>query len=712
MGLIFFAVLLMSCSRSANTEYKTWKVVLGDKGSTHYSSLRQINRRNVKNLRVAWTYHTGDADTNGHSQIECNPIIVNGLLYGTSPKLKLFAVNAATGKQVWVYNPAADVKKTILALNSNRGVTYWENGSDKRVFYTVGDHLYAVNALTGKLITSFGDSGKVNLHIGLGAVARHLYVAATSPGIIYKNLLIMGSRVSEGPDAAPGFIRAFDTRTGKLVWNFHTIPQKGEPNFDTWPPDSAGVLKGGVNNWAGMSMDQKRGILYAPIGSASPDFFGGYRKGKDLYANCLLAINAATGKLLWYYQTVHHDLWDRDLPAPPVLLSVMHNGKKVDAVAQTTKTGFVFLFNRLTGQPLFPIKETPVLTKNHLPDEAPWPTQPIPQIPPPFMKQSFSEKDIDPYATPADRDTLIKEWKQYDPPKLFTPPSLKGQILFPGFDGGAEWGGAAVDPHSGVLFVNANDVPWILKMISTSSRAKKGTVASIGHNLYITNCAICHGSNREGSGDFPSLKNIKSKLTAAQISGMIKTGKGRMPGFPQLDNHQRDAIVAFLDGQIQKAGSQNQKGYAGQPMPTVPYTLAGYTKWRDPHGYPAGPPPWGTLTAINLNKGTIVWQDTLGIYPKLIEKGIPPTGTENYGGPVVTAGGLVFIAATRDHKIRAFDEKTGKMLWQADLPFAGFATPAVYEVNGWEYLVIACGGGKLETPSGDAYVAFSLPEND
>ena len=708
---IVIMVTIISCNQTKKNKYRDWNVVLGDKGSSHYSSLNQINRENVNKLKVAWTYHTGDADTNGQSQIQCNPIIVNGILYATSPKLKVFALNAATGKEIWTFDPSANAQELNLNLNTNRGVTYWQHGKDKRIFFTAGTYLFAINALKGTLIKNFGNDGKVNLHTGLGQKAKNLYVAATSPGIIYKNLLIMGSRVSEGSDAAPGFIRAFDTKSGKLVWTFHTIPKPGEPGYHTWPPDITGILKGGVNNWAGMSLDQKRGILYVPLGSASPDFYGGLRKGKDLYANCLVALNAATGKKIWYYQTVHHDLWDRDLPAPPVLVTVKHKGKKVDAVAQTTKTGFVFLFNRVTGQSLFPIKETPVPTSPHLPGESPWPTQPEPQKPAPFVKQTFTKGAINPYVIRAVKDSLLKEWNHNDHPELFRPPDLKGQIFYPGFDGGAEWGGAAVDPNKATLYVNANQIPWILKMIQTKSNKKPGTLAAAGHQLYLTNCSVCHGANRKGSGDFPSLKKIKSKLSVTQITHMIKNGKGRMPGFSQLNNHQIKAIEAFLTNQKQKQSDQTQKEYTGKIPPNVPYTLAGYTKWYTPDGYPAGSPPWGTLTAIDLNQGKILWQDTLGDYPKLIEKGIPKTGTENYGGPVVTAGGLLIIAATRDSKIRAFDENNGKELWEAKLPAPGFATPSVYAVKGKEYLVIACGGGKLGTKSGDSYVAFRLPKD-
>jgi quinoprotein glucose dehydrogenase len=703
-------IFLAACKSSVNKEqYKTWEVVGGDKASTHYSALDQIDTSNVATLQPAWIFHTGDADTAAHSEIECNPIVVNGILYATSPKLKLIALDAATGKLKWSFDPFAENGSPNLSLNFSRGVSYWKDGNDQRIFFTAGDQLFAVNALTGKLIKNFGDSGKVNLHEGLGSAASNLFVVATSPGMIYQNLIIIGSRVSEGADAAPGFIHAFDVRTGKLTWVFHTIPEKGEPGYNTWLHDSLNHPTGGANNWCGMSLDEKTGIIYIPLGSASPDFFGSHRKGKDLYANCLLALNAATGKLIWYYQTIHHDMWDRDLPCAPTLLTVKQDGKTIQAVAQPTKTAFVFLFNRETGQPLFKINEEPVPTR-HLPGEEPWPSQPVPEKPAPFVPHRFSANDINPYVSKQTQDTLLQQWKAMRSYQMFGAPDTIPQVVFPGFDGGAEWGGAATDPGTGMLYINANQIPWILKMIPTQATAKPATMKELGHQLFIANCAVCHGANRKGSGDFPSLINIGEKYKHDQLLQIIEHGRGRMNGFPQIKPEEKNAIIAFLMNQSGKLQSPSEEINTSDPSMNVPYTLAGYTKWRDGNGYPASKPPWGTLTAINLNNGTIKWQVPLGEYPALTAKGIPITGTENYGGPVVTAGGLIIIAATRDSKIRAFDKNTGKLLWQANLPYPGFATPATYLVNGKQYIVIACGGGKLETASGDAYVAFALPD--
>ncbi|MGH2642641.1 MAG: pyrroloquinoline quinone-dependent dehydrogenase, partial [Chitinophagaceae bacterium] len=579
--------------------------------------------------------------------------------------------------------------------------------------------LYAVNAQTGKLILSFGDSGKVNLHKGLGRDVHKLYVTATSPGIIYKDLLIMGTRVAETNPAAPGDIRAYDVHTGKIKWIFHTIPHRGEVGYDTWQDKDAWKYTGSANCWAGMSLDSKRGVVYVPLGSATFDFYGGLRKGEDLFADCLVALNASSGKLVWYYQTIHHDLWDRDLPAPPNLVTINHDGKKVDAVAQITKTGYVFVLNRDNGKPLFPVNEVPVPDSPALPGEQPWPTQPVPELPKPFMEQQFTESDINNLVPDSSQEKVREILAQLEPEtNMFLPPSEKGTVIFPGFDGGGEWGGAAYDPATGLLYVNANQVPWSLTMVKAVTENKKLhqkiTIAQYGKSVYINHCMACHGKNRGGNGDYPSLKNIGKKYTQAQILQIINNGRRMMPAFKQVSDEDKKALLTFLlnlKDEDKPFHPYNAKGLVDKDenQTLMPYTMTGYNKFRTPEGYPANKPPWGTLTAIDLNTGKTKWQIPLGEYPELVKKGIPITGTENYGGPIITAGGLLFIAATLDQKIRAFNKRTGKLLWEASLPAAGFATPSTYEVNGKQYLVIACGGGKLDTQSGDAYVAFALP---
>jgi len=715
--IVFCILFLSDCKNNQVAKYETWSTYLGDKEVSHYSSLHQIDSSNVQQLKVAWIYHTGDADTKTNSQIQCNPIIVGDVLYGTSPRLKLFALDAGTGKSKWVFDPYSDNSTTQVELNANRGVTYWSDRDDKRIFYSAGSFLYSVNAETGKLIPSFGVHGKIDLHDGLDRDVKDLYVVSTSPGIIYKDLLIMGTRVAEGGDAAPGHIRAYNVRTGKCKWIFHTIPQPGEFGYDTWENKDAWKYIGGANNWSGMSLDEKRGVVYLSIGSATFDFYGGLRKGNDLFADCVLALDAATGKYIWHFQSIHHDLWDRDPPAAPNLVTINRNGKKIEAVAQITKTGFVFILNRDNGKPLFPVNEVPVPDSSTLIGEQPSPTQPVPELPKPFVSQTFTEADINPLVPESSQEAVRKKLSQLQTGNMFLPPSEKGTVIFPGFDGGAEWGGAAYDPSTGLLYVNANQVPWTLTMVKVDAEEKAPgeTMAAHGQKVYVNNCMSCHGVNREGNSSYPSLQHIDKKYTAPQVLGIINSGRRMMPSFKQIDDNDKKSLIAFLfdlkkGGKMNFVNSESKEVISkAEKTPFVLYTMTGYNKFRTPEGYPANKPPWGTLTAINLNTGKTVWQNPFGEYPELTKRGIPITGTENYGGAVVTKGGLLFIAATLDKKFRVFNKTTGKLLWETSLPAAGFATPSTYEVNGKQYVVIACGGGKVNTTSGDEYVAFALP---
>lgn len=684
---------------------KDWPVYLGGEHSNQYSPLTQINKSNVTGLKVAWEYHTGDMGKRNDTQIQCNPIVVDGVMYGTSPKLKIFALNAATGDELWVYNPQIN---TNFAMNVNRGVTYWTDGKDVRIFFTAGPYLYAVNAKTGKLVRDFALMGQASLKSMLGPRAQRLYVVATSPGIIYKDLLIIGTRVSEDMHAAPGYIRAYDVRTGKVRWTFHTIPKPGEFGYETWPED-AYKRTGGANSWAGMSLDSRRGIVYIPTGSAAFDFYGGNRKGENLFANCILALDAETGERIWHYQTVHHDIWDRDLPAPPNLVQVVHNGRAIDAVAQITKSGFVFLLERDTGKPLFPIEERSFQPSTLFGEEA-WPTQPIPVKPPPYIRQKFTMDDVTDISEDAHNYVAgILYNIRYGEP--FIPPSREGTLIFPGFDGGGEWGGAAA--HDGILYVNANVMPWILTMVDIMSDEMMSQ-KSLGERTYMMYCSMCHGPERLGdpSGTYPSLVNVKDTLNVNEISQIVHDGKGFMPSYSYVGDKDIDAVIGFLLGSEKKEepGTKPEEIKKVYDQLEVPYTFTGYHRFFDPYGYPAIKPPWGTLTALDLNKGELLWQVPLGEIDSLTARGIPKTGTENYGGPVVTAGGIIFIAASKDEHIRAFDKDTGEELWKFKLPAGGYATPAVYEVNGKEYVVIACGGGKLGTRSGDSYMAFALSE--
>ncbi len=684
-----------------------WPSYLGSKGSSQYSTLDQIHTGNVDQLTVAWEFRSGDADASNRSQIQCNPLIIDGILYGSTPKMIFFALNAADGSLLWTFNPYEG--KEVSSLGVNRGLVYWESGSEQRLLCATGATLYAIDPSNGQLIPSFGEEGMVDLYKGLGRDVEGLDILANTPGVVYDNLLIMGTRLSETNPAAPGHIRAYHIITGEMEWIFHTIPHPGEFGHDTWPKGSW-ERAGGANAWAGMSVDEERGIVFIPTGSATSDFYGGDRKGENLFANCLIALNAKTGKRIWHFQTVHHDIWDRDLPAPPNLVTVTHDGQKIDAVAQITKSGFVFLFDRENGSPLFPIKEIPVPNSN-LRGEETWPTQPVPTAPPPFARQYFTAEDASDISPEVNQE-IKEKLAQVRTGKRFIPPSLEGTVIFPGFDGGGEWGGAAFDPTSGWLYVNANEMPWILTMFEIYPDDGNKTI-SLGRNSYAQFCSSCHGIDRKGGsymGEIPSLVEIELRKSKKGIMEMIQYGKGVMPGFPWLDENRIEAIADFLietepeDNLVMQVAREETAGR----IPKFAHT--GYNRFKDENGYPAVKPPWGTLNAIDLNKGEIVWKVPLGAFEELTEKGIPPTGTENYGGPIVTAGGLIFIAASQDEKFRAFDKKTGKILWETDLPVGGYATPSTYAVDGRQYVVIACGGGKMGTKSGDTYIAFSLPE--
>ena len=703
---------MMSCNSKKN--YTGWAQYKGSDENIHYSSLTQIDTGNVKKLQVAWEYHSGGVDTANHSQMQCNPIMIDGLLYGTTPNMKLFAIDAATGKEKWQFNPfdsLAGNKKMFFILNNCRGITYWTDGrDDKRILYTAGSALYSVNALDGKLVKDFGAGGKVDLHEGLDRDVKDLFITATSPGIIYKDIIIMGSRVDEGAAAAPGHIRAYNVKTGKRQWIFHTIPQPGEDGYETWDDTTAYKFIGGANAWSGFSLDKDKGIVYTCTGSASYDWYGGRRAGNDLYGNCVLALDAATGKHIWHFQTVHHDVWDRDLSSPPALVTITREGKKMDALAVTTKSGFIFLFDRTTGKPLNEIVEKAVPQQSDLAGEKLAATQPFPTVPAPFMRQLFTEKDINPLLPDSSYAAIKKRLASYKNDNMFNPPSLQGTVVFPGLDGGAEWGGPTFDPSSGLLYINANEMAWVIQAVDVKSiPVKPENNLEAGARLYQSTCMSCHGPERKGAGNFPSLINVEKKYTAASFDTLLQSGRRMMPAFKQLNVVERNAIASFiLDISKQKnkrfINTANKKN---DPF-KLPYTISGYNKFLSKEGYPAIAPPWGTLNAIDLNTGKYVWKKTLGNDADFTNAK-EPTGVENYGASVVTAGGLLFIAATKDGKLRAFNKRDGSLLWEVSLPVPGYATPSVYELNGKQYIVIACGGGKMNTKSGDSYMAFALP---
>ena len=689
VGLIGHSVNALPHNRASIQEQQDWPAYGGSRENNHYSSLTQINRSNVKSLAVAWTF-----DTHEEGGLQSSPIIVDGVLYGITPTQKIFALNAASGKLLWKFDSG------IRGAQPDRGLAYWADGEDKRVLVGVMNFVYALNTATGKPIPSFGNAGRIDLRENLGREpADAQSVDLTSPGIVYKDLVIFGGRNPETLPAPPGDIRAYDVRTGKLRWSFHTIPRPGEFGYDTWPKD-AWKTSGAANNWAGMALDPQRGILYAPTGSAAFDFYGADRLGDDLFANCLLALNALTGERIWHFQGVHHDIWDRDFPSAPALLTINRGGKNIDAVAQTTKQGFVYLFDRSNGQPLFPI-ESRKYPPSTVPGEVAASEQPLPARPAPFARQLLTE-DLLTIRTPEAHQWALERFKTLRSEGQFIPFSVgKDTVIFPGFDGGAEWGGPAVDVETDVIYINSNEMAW-------TGALAPNTGENSARAIYLSQCGVCHGEKMTGSPPaMPSLVAVGSRLTPPQIAAAIKNGKGRMPGFPNLNDDQLFALINFL-----ASGESKELASSAPPPASMKFRFTGYHKFLDQDGYPAVAPPWGTLNAINLNTGEYLWKIPLGEYPELAAKGQKKTGTENYGGPIVTAGGLLFISATDfDKKFRAFDKSTGELLWETTLPFSGNATPATYEVNGRQFVVIAAGGGKdPKSASGGIYVAFALPQ--
>jgi len=785
----FAATAMMAatmCGVCAAQNATGWAVYNGGLDGDHYSQLKQINRANVKQLTMAWSFDTGEK-----GGIQDNPLVIGRTLYAYTPTQKVLALDAATGKLKWKFD------SRVGGSQPARGMTYWTDGKQGRIFAGIMNFLYCLDAETGKAVDSFGEGGRIDLRKDLRGNYEEQSVVLTTPGIIYKDTIIVGGRNPETHPAPPGDVRAYDVRTGKLRWSFHTIPHPGEPGYETWPAEAWNTA-GAANNWAGMALDADRGIVYAPTGSAVFDFYGGDRLGNDLYANTILALDANTGKRLWHFQGVHHDIWDRDFPSEPALFTLKRDGKTVEGLAQTTKQGYLYLFDRVTGQPLFPIHEVPYPTST-VPGEVTSPTQPKPDAPEPFARQRLTA-DMLTTRTPEAHAWAAKEFATFNSDGQFIPLAVgKQTVVIPGFDGGAEWGGPAIDPATNVLYVNANDIAWTGGLVPAAHGGSPGAV------VYQNQCAMCHGPNRAGAPpDFPSLVGILSRLTAEKVTENVKKGNGRMPSFPNIDVARLTALIEYLrtdtgagagketgsvpvqgmsaEEPTDKAGAAVYQdhcaichgdhregiapafpmlvGVAGRlnksqivdviqngknQMPGMPdvqgadlaallrylgfaegattaaiyadateekYTFTGYRKFLDPDGYPAIVQPWGTLNAIDLKTGKYLWKIPLGEYPELAAKGLKDTGTENYGGPIVTAGGVLFIGATiYDHKFRAFDSHDGKLLWESELPFSGVATPATYMIDGRQYVAIAASSARdPKAPQGGAYVAFALPQ--
>ena len=686
MSRALIPLLLAATTLQAQTTRRSvdWPVYGGSEDHTHYSTLSQISPANVKQLKVAWTYDTKDSFAG--SEMQATPIVIDGVMYTTTPKLHVIALNAATGAPIWRFDPNNGAPPA--SRFRHRGVVV----TGDRVLFNYRNRLYALNRKTGRPITTFGVGGWVDLRQGLGRPVEGLSVSASTPGVVFEDLLIMGSSVPEALPSAPGDIRAFDINTGKLRWSFHTIPHPGEPGYETWPPD-AWKIAGGANAWAGVTIDTKRAMVFAATGSASYDFYGANRLGDNLYANSVLALDARTGAYVWHYQVLKHDLWDRDLPAAPALVTITRGGRRIDAVAQITKTGHTWLFEREKGTPLFPVEER-AMPGIALGGDKPASTQFFPTMPAPFARQQLTRNDLT-ARTPAARASALKIFNEYKTGHPFDAPNTRGTIVYPGVDGGGEWGGPAFDPTTGLLYVNSNEMAWLLKLVPRSDKS-----------LYAANCAGCHGDKLQGSAAGPTLTDIAKRRSKEQLATIIKEGTGRMPAFgTALEGSAVNDIVSYL-----LTGKDNSAALVGTTPYMLPYRTAFFDIFLDHEGYPGIKPPWGTLNAIDLNAGTIKWSIPFGEYPKLTAKGIKNTGTDNYGGAIVTENGLLIIAATTyDNKIRAYDKRNGRLLWEATLPAAGNATPSTYMVSGKQYLVIACGGGKNGAPSGGTYVAFALP---
>jgi len=680
----------------ANSE-TDWPFYLGSPANQHYSSLTQINVNNVSKLRQVWSF-----DTREKGGLETTPLVIDGVLYAYTPKQEVIALDPATGVLRWTFDSQKDFPSEKVTSRAERGLAYWHDGEEKRIFAGVSSYVYALDPASGKIIRSFGDRGRIDLRENLRGDAKLQSVSITSPGVVYKDLLILGDATPEALPAPPGDIRAYEVRTGKLRWTFHTIPHPGEFGYETWPKD-AWKYSGSANNWVGMALDAERGIVYVPTGSAATDWYGADRIGDDLFANSLIALNAETGKRIWHFQAVRHDLWDRDLPSPPTLVTVTRDGKEIPAVAQTSKQGFLFLFNRITGEPLFPI-EYRAVPASTVPGEVAAAQQPFPLKPLPFARQNITEDDLT-NRTPEAHQWALQRFRKFHYEGQFTPNSVGADtLMFPGYDGGGEWGGSAFDPETHIIYINGNDVGLTESLV-------KRAAASPGRSVYLSQCSACHRENRAGSPpEIPSLVDIAKRMDAGQIGKLLQSGKGRMPPFPNLDpaGGQARALIRYLlHGEPKGAGHEKPDTRQAQ------YDTTGYDKFLDLEGYPANAPPWGTLNAINLDTGEYLWKKPFGQYPELVAQGLPDTGSENYGGPVVTAGGVLFIGATvLDKKFRAYDKATGKLLWETLLPFSANATPVTYEVGGRQYVVIAAGGQRdPSTPGGGGvYVAFALPD--
>jgi quinoprotein glucose dehydrogenase len=653
--------------------FTTWTRSQGDAGARRYSALTQIDRRNVAGLEVAWTYHSRD----GARNIECTPIIVDGTLFAPTAGRAIVALDAATGGERWRFQVEQPAHPGLEDEPARRGLVYWpgDKASAPRILFGSGYWIYAIDPQKGRPLPDFGSQGRVPLATGAtvgGVVCRGVFVTAGLYGDIY----------------------GFDVRSGAPLWRFHTVPRGNEFGADTWRGPDAGQ----ANCWGGLSLDSDRGIIFAAIGAAQPNFIGTGRLGDNLFGDCVVALDAATGRRLWHFQNVRHDIWDLDNAAPPELVTLTREGRRIDAVTCVSKAGVLILLDRVSGKPIFPfrLRRAPV---SRLPGEQTAPYQPDPVLPEPISRPEFRLEDVT-TRTPAAHAFVLGQ-VQRSSYGWFEPFSEGRPNLFMGTRGGGEWSGAAVDLPSGRLYVSSNRIVSTVTVFSADEAGRDPKYSpSAGETIYLQSCSACHGPERAGNGMIPPLVGLRQRMNEDQVIAVLRTGRNAMPPAPPMSDAERRALIDFLFRRNQPP-SRAKSGY----------TFSGFNFLTDQDGYPGIKPPWGLLSCYDLSTGRIVWRVPLGEYAELTQEGVPKTGTQNLGGATVTAGGLVFCAGTADRMIRAFDADDGAELWKAELPWGGYAAPAVYEVGGREFVVIAAtGGGKVGGPVGDAYVAFALPD--
>ena len=733
---------------ASGQDHKKWSDYGGGSDSSHYVALSQITRENVKQLQVAWTYSTRDS-----IGYQFNPIIVDNVMYVLARNYSLVALDADTGKEIWIHGNLSGI--------TTRGISYWESKDrkDRRLIFSLNDYMEEIDARTGKSILTFGNRGLVDLREGLDRdPSRMSRIQPNTPGRVFENLIILGSATGENYLAPPGDIRAYNVITGKMAWIFHTLPHPGEEFYDTWPKDAWKYI-GGVNTWGEITIDEKRGIAYFPTGSPTYDYYGADRTGNNLFANCLLALDARTGKRLWYFQMVHHDLWDYDATAAPQLVTVRHDGKLVDAVAESSKQGFLYVFDRVTGKPLWPIEERPV-PPSDMPGEHASPTQPFPTAPPPFARQKLTPDDVNPYIlTPEERASWKDRIASARNEGLFTPPSLKESLSMPGARGGSNWGTGAANAAKGTVYLTTQDWPTLYQLSTVDPLAARSSgSATQGRGTYQDRCQGCHGLDRPAGGP-PPLAGINARFTVEEFGNLVHAGRGDMPGFADLEDDSIAALYGYLSNPGGRGrGPASNQSAAAQPAPGPVVASGGAPGGRDPRPrtgprtsplsgppYPEGvsaptvryytdwglfpdkpyivSPPWSSLVAYDLNQGTIKWKVPLGQDPVAAAEGAKDTGAfdAQHHGIIVTATGLLFVAAS-DGKLRAYDEETGKVLWTSTLPAGSEGIPSMYEANGRQYLVVPASsdlnpGGGHKGPVEPAppsnitrgYVVYALP---